>query len=75
MIEPAFIVAEISKNCKGGDEAVPGSGLLSQNFEKCIVANLELGFVLHSWELKRIHVPPDGINETIIAVFRRLKKV
>jgi hypothetical protein len=72
MTDPIFIVAEISKNWwRDGVEVVPGSGLLSEQFEKVINVNRERGYALASWGLHRLMVGTDELNETIVAVFRR----
>jgi len=68
MSEP-FIVAEISKNWLGGLEQQPGSGLLAERFEHVIAHNRARGYRLHQFQLHRIMTAPDGMNETIIAVF------
>lgn len=79
----AFIVAEVSKtwlrkqglsrgNELPGDEFEPAvSGpLLSQLFETIINTNWVRGYALQSFQLNRVMVDPDQLNETIIAVFR-----
>jgi hypothetical protein len=66
-----FIVAEISKNWRNGDEVVPGSGLLAQQFEQVINVNNERGYRLWSFQINRLMTSPCEMNETIIAVFVR----
>lgn len=69
MNEP-FIVAEISKNWIAGRSASPL--LLAQQFEIAINHNAARGYRLLSFELHRLIVGPDAMNETIVAVFERL---
>jgi len=69
MNEP-FIVAEISKNWIAGRSLSPL--LLAQQFEIAINHNAARGYRLLSFELHRLLVAPDEMNETIIAVFERL---
>lgn len=70
-----FIVAEISKNWEravyvGDTSNLAAAGLLVSNmFERVIEVNLERGYKLHSFEVHRLMVGPDDMNETIIAVF------
>lgn len=52
--QPQFIVGEVSKAWINGREAAPGSGLISENFERIIGFNLQRGYVLHSFALHRI---------------------
>jgi hypothetical protein len=69
---PRFIVAEISKNWVGehGEwEPTTDGPLLCQLFETAIALNLQRGYRLHSFQLHRVALPPDALNETIIAVF------
>lgn len=61
------IVAEVSKNWILGEE--PQSPLLSQEFERVILVNLERGYVLRTFQLHRVLTSPKVLNETIIAVF------
>ncbi len=43
---------------------------LSERFEVVIERNRQRGYALHSWQVN--HIPTmDGMNETIIAVFRK----
>lgn len=64
-----FRVAEISKNWIAG--ASPTSELLAQQFERCVNTNWTRGYYLVSWQLHRLLVRPEEMNETIIAVFKR----
>jgi hypothetical protein len=66
MTEP-FIVAEISKNWIDGES--PSTLLLAQQFEIVINRNAARHYRLHSFEIHRLMVAPNEINETIIAVF------
>jgi hypothetical protein len=72
MADEPFIVAEISKNWRNGSEVVPGSGLVAQTFERIINVNFQRGYVLHSFQVDRRMVRPDELNETVIAVFRKV---
>jgi hypothetical protein len=67
-----FIVAEVSKNWRAGVEVTPGSGLLSQQFERVITVNHARGYRLRAFQLHRTMVGVDELNETIIAVFEAL---
>ncbi len=69
MSEPAFIVAEISKNWMNG--VSPDHLLLCQKFEQVIATNLARGYQLHEFQIHRLMTGPDCMNETIIAVFVR----
>lgn len=71
MDDDRFIVAEISKNWIGGQEATPGSGLLAQQFERVLAVNALRGYRLLEFHVHRQMVAPDELNETIIAVFER----
>lgn len=62
-----FIVAEVSKNWIGGESATPE--LLSQQFERVIETNRQRGYHLLSFDVHRLMVKADEMNETIIAVF------
>jgi hypothetical protein len=66
-----FIVAEISKNWIAGYSPAPL--LLSQQFETAINHNWARGYRLVSFELHRLIVGPDNMNETIIAVFEQVE--
>lgn len=70
-MNPQFIVAEVSKNWRNGQEVRPGSGLLAEQFEKVIAVNTERGYELLDWRLHRMMVAAEEMNETIIAVFQR----
>lgn len=71
-----MIVSEVSRNWPGGH-----ASLLSEQFELLIRTNAARGFKLDSWQLNRVMVngrgrdTPTYINETIIAVFRRVQMV
>ena len=66
--DPPFIVAEISKNWINGSSP-SGPTLLCQLFEMVIEKNRQRGYRLHSFELHRLMVGINQMNETIIAVF------
>jgi hypothetical protein len=68
---PEHIVAEISKNWVDGRELEPL--LLSQRFERAIEFNRRRGYRLQTFALCRVLVPPNGMNETILAVFERVR--
>ena len=72
MSNDTFIVAEVSKNWRDGVETTPGTGLLSQQFERVINVNYARGYVLHSFQLHRETWPDGSLNETIVAVFQRV---
>lgn len=68
---PLYIVAEISKNWI---EDVHKGGILSEDFEDVIAANVKRGYDLHSWRLSQVVTDAKGvrvINETIVAVFKK----
>lgn len=67
---PPFIVAEVSKNWRGGAEVTP-TGLLATQFERVIEVNRKRGYRLLTFALHRLMTAPDEMNETIIAVFER----
>jgi hypothetical protein len=67
-----FIVAEISKNWQDGREMQP-SGLIARQFEEVIEANRQRGYRLHSFTLHRLLTGPSEMNETIVAVFERVR--
>lgn len=62
-----FIVAEVSKTWPEHTSDMPR--FVSQDFESIINVNLERGYRLHSWQLHRVMVSPEVMNETIVAVF------
>ena len=66
-----FIVAEISKTWIRGRPVVDGP-LLSQLFEAVINRNRERGYFLSQFQLHRLMIDPDEMNETIVAVFELL---
>ena len=79
----SFIVAEVSKiwlRKQGvsrvldlpGDEFEPATDgpILTQLFERVINANWMRGYARQSFQLNRVMIDPDQLNETIIAVFR-----
>jgi hypothetical protein len=68
-----FIVAELSKNWDRG-LPVADTGLLSEQFEVVIETNRRRGYRLVTFELDRMVVGDGHINETIIAVFERIKE-
>lgn len=68
--EQRFIVAEISQNWQDG-VAIAGTPPICVQFEHVIAVNLRRGYRLHSFQLHRLLIEPDGMNETIIAVFER----
>jgi hypothetical protein len=63
-----FIVAEISKNWPDPGMVQPG-GFLAAQFEHVIRVNHQRGYRLHSFQLHRLWMGPDRMNETVIAVF------
>jgi len=69
-----FIVAEVSKNWIDGGEATPGTGLLAEQFERIIELNRRRGYQLHSFQMHRMFFTPGTLNETVIAVFEKIKK-
>lgn len=67
---PEFIVGEISKNWR---EGLPVNGDLrpiAALFEILIARNHARGYYLYSFQLHRLMVADDEMNETIVAVFR-----
>lgn len=74
--DPKIIVAEVSKNWFSGERlgtAPQVQELLSQRFEHVVSVNLARGYRLHSWKMDRLFLPPNSINETIVAVFERIE--
>lgn len=71
-----FIVAEISKNWFAGDgaKADDRANHISYAFEQVIETNRLRGYALHSFQLHRLMTDEETMNETIIAVFRKVKK-
>ncbi len=69
--QPEFIVAEVSKNWPD-PAAVEAKDFLATRFEHAIAFNLDRGYVLHSFCVHRLLTEPGHMNETIIAVFRRV---
>jgi hypothetical protein len=67
-----FIVAEVSKNWSL-NAAGRSPEFIQQAFEKVIEVNRARGYQLHSWQLHRLMVTPEQMNETIIAVFERFE--
>lgn len=65
-----FIVAEISKNWER--TVIDDRKLISEAFEEAIEVNLHRGYTLHQFQLHRIMTGPDSMNETIIAVFKKI---
>lgn len=70
MIDPQFIVGEVSKNWTGGKEDF-ATGPLCQQFENVIEVNRVRGYRLHSFQVHRLMVG-SCMNETVIAVFERV---
>jgi len=69
-----MIVAEISKNwCrpKPGEPMQPVTlgDTINTLFENVIEVNRQRGYKLHSFQIHRVMVDFDNLNETIIAVF------
>jgi hypothetical protein len=64
------IVAEVSKTWPdpGAD-----SDVLARRFEEVIRFNALRGFELANWRLVVTAMPDQGLNETIVAVFKRVK--
>lgn len=73
MEDPPFIVAEVSKTWIGGDS--PSPLVLAQLFEGIINRNFKRGYRLHSFELHRVMVASDEMNETIVAVFELIHAI
>lgn len=69
MRTPPFIVAEISKNWTNGAEAVPGSGLLAEQFERIINHHAARGYRLLQFQIVRLMTGDGELNETLVAVF------
>ena len=70
---PEYIVAEVSKNWSGlPPQPVTQGECLSGLFERVIKCNRDRGYVLDSWKLNRLMTAPEVMNETIIAVFKRV---
>jgi hypothetical protein len=70
-----FIVAEVSKTWVRGDgdrSATPPAFFIGAKFEKVIEFNRARGYVLYQFQLHRLMTDPDSMNETIVAVFRRV---
>lgn len=76
----ATIVGEVSQNwIDGVPAALEGTtvtlslGLVgvAARFEALIAFNAARGYILGSWQLSRVSVGTNQINETIVAVFRR----
>lgn len=68
-----FIVAEISKNWINGESVtVP---MLCEQFEHVIDVNRRRGYRLHSFQLHRLRISDEQMNETIIAVFETVDSV
>lgn len=68
---PVFIVAEVATNWPK-PWPVPTSELLSAKFENVIELNRSRGYQLHSFQLHRLMVSAEELNETIIAVFKKV---
>ncbi len=66
-----FIVAEVSKSWIKGKPATGDERVLAELFEMVIERNRQRGYRLHSFEVHRLMVRPDELNETLIAVFER----
>lgn len=66
---PLYIVAEISKNWVNGREQVPGTGLVAEKFEDILNVNAARGYRLVQFQLHRLLIAPDAMNETLVAVF------
>jgi hypothetical protein len=67
---PRFIVAEVSKNWRDGQEVTP-TGPLAVQFERVINVNAARGYVLRQFQVHRMLITPTEMNETVIAVFER----
>lgn len=70
-MKPQFIVAEISQNWQGG-RAIADTPPICAQFETIIATNLKRGYKLYQFQLHRLMVDEERLNETIIAVFERL---
>lgn len=66
-----FIVAEIATNWPKA-WPVPTNELLAGKFEEVIEHNLAKGYRLHSFQVHRLMVRPEEMNETLIAVFEKV---
>jgi hypothetical protein len=70
--DPEFIVAEVSKNWIAG-HGVTDTPLLAVQFEQVIDVNWQRGYRLVQFALNRFVTRPGELNETIIAVFQRVR--
>lgn len=69
-MEDTFIVAEVSKNWEAGQSNT--TLLLGQRFELVINTNLERGYKLVDWK-PSVFIYNGVVNETIIAIFEKIK--
>lgn len=65
-----FIVAEVSTNWPKTWPVGPND-LIAGKFEEVIEHNRRRGYRLHSFQLHRLLVDAEQMNETIVAVFER----
>ena len=70
MKDRKFIVAEISKNWLAG--AIPDAWIISGLFEEVIDLNLNRGYTLFKFDISRVMISSNCLNETIIAVFEKV---
>lgn len=68
--DPAFTVDEVATVWPKPWPVRPGE-LLTAKFEDLIEQHRQRGYRLHSWQLHRLVLPEDRLNETIVAVFQR----
>jgi hypothetical protein len=69
-----FIVAEIAKTWINGHGVNGDDEPLCMRFEKVIEHNLQRGYRLDQFQLNRLMVGFDQMNETIIAVFVSIER-
>ena len=71
--ERPFIVAEVSTNWPKTWPVGP-CDLIAGKFEDVIEHNRRRGYRLHSFQLHRLLVDAEQMNETIVAVFERVSQ-
>ena len=67
----AFIVGEVSKSWINGQPFNDDPRVLAELFEQMIEHNRQRGYRLHSFQIHRLLVRRDELNETLVAVFER----
>lgn len=70
---PEFIVAEVSTNWPKPWPVGPNE-LIAAKFEDVINVNCKRGYKLHSFQLFRLLVDVEQMNETIVAVFEKVSQ-